>query len=65
MATKKSSPKKTATKTIIQKISETASHLKDGIVSGKDHLVEVAADAVESIKTSIHKLTHTGKVTKK
>ena len=64
MATKKLAPKKKATKTIIQKIGETASHLKEEIVSGKDYLVEVAGDAVESIKTSIHKITHTGKATK-
>ncbi len=65
MATKKSSSKKKVPKTIMQKISVTASYLKDEFVSGKDHLVEVAGDAVESIKTSIHKITHTGKVAKK
>lgn len=65
MAAKKSASKKAAKKTFMQKIGETASHLKEEIVLGKDHIAEVAGDAIESIKSSIHNITHKKKAAKK
>lgn len=66
MAAKKSNSKKsTSGKTIMDKIGEKASHLKDEIVSGKDHLVEVAGNAFESVKSSIERITHKKKAPKR
>ena len=42
----------------MQKIGEQASHLKEEIVAGKDHLVDVAGDAFDSVKSSLQNITH-------
>ena len=57
MPTKKKVTKKSARKkTLLSKVGDTASHLKDGIVAGKDHVVEFAGDAFESIKEGVKHL---------
>jgi hypothetical protein len=58
MANKKSSKKNTLhEKTIMEKISDGAGHLKDELVAGKDHLMDLAGDAITSVKSTIQKFT--------
>src|ERR1051325_6710513 len=57
MPTKKKVAKKSAKKkTLLEKVGDKASHLKDGIVAGKDHVVEFAGEAFESIKEGVKHL---------
>ena len=53
MAKKKSVPKKT----FLEKVGDKAAHLKDDLVAGKDHLVEMAGEAFDSVKSGIQNLT--------
>jgi hypothetical protein len=59
MATKKTAtPKATEPqKTLMEKIGEQASHLKDEIIAGKDHLVEIAEEKFADVKSTIKKYT--------
>lgn len=57
MPTKKKVAKKSAKKkTLLEKVGDKASHLKDGIVAGKDHVVDFAGEAFESIKEGVKHL---------
>ena len=56
MPTKRPVAKKSKKKTLLAKVGDTASHLKDGIVAGKDHVVEFAGEAFESIKEGVKHL---------
>ncbi len=57
MPTKKKVAKKSAPKkTFLEKVGDKASHLKDEIVAGKDHVVEFAGEAFESIKEGVKHL---------
>ena len=57
MPTKKKVAKKSPKqKTLFEKVSETASNLKDEIVAGKDHVVEFAGEAISSIKEGVKHL---------
>ena len=40
-------------KTFLEKLGDQAFHVKEELVAGKDHLVEIAGDAFDSVKTSI------------
>lgn len=40
-------------KTFLEKLGDQASHVKEELVAGKDHLVEIAGGAFDSVKTSI------------
>ena len=52
------SPKKPKhEKTFIEKLGEKASHLKEELIAGKDHLLEAAGETIESVKSSIHEYT--------
>ncbi len=52
MASKKQ-PLPAHEKTFLEKLGDQASHVKEELVAGKDHLVEIAGDAFDSVKTSI------------
>ncbi|MCW3092480.1 MAG: hypothetical protein JWP81_3549 [Ferruginibacter sp.] len=57
MATIKKNPKKTAKeKTIITKFAGQVGHLAGEIIAGKDHLIEIAGDAIESVKTTLQNI---------
>jgi adenylate kinase len=57
MPTKKKVAKKSAQKkTFLEKVGNKASHLKDEIVAGTDHVVEFAGEAFESIKEGVKHL---------
>ena len=57
MPTKKKVVKRSAhKKTLLEKVGDTASHLKDELVAGKDHVVEFAGEAFESIKEGVKHL---------
>ena len=57
MPTKKKVAKKSAQKkTLLEKVGDKAAHLKDGIVAGKDHVVDFAGEAFESIKEGVKHL---------
>jgi hypothetical protein len=57
MPTKKKVAKKsTQKKTLLEKVGDKAGHLKDEIVAGKDHVVEFAGEAFESIKEGVKHL---------
>ena len=57
MPTKKKVAKKSAQKkTLLEKAGEKASHLKDEIVAGTEHVVEFAGEAFESIKEGVKHL---------
>jgi len=54
MPTKKKTAKKSAKKkTLLQKVGATASHIKEEIVAGKDHVVDFAGEAFTSIKEGV------------
>ncbi len=55
-AKKKIAKKSVQKKTLLEKVSSTASHIKDDIVAGKDHVVEFAGEAFESIKEGVKHL---------
>lgn len=59
MAKNKSNSKKT----FLEKVGDKATHLKDDLVAGKDHLVEIAGEAFDSVKSGIQNLTQKKKVT--
>lgn len=40
-------------KTFFEKLGDQAAHVKEELVAGKDHLVEFAGDAYDSVKSSI------------
>ncbi len=40
-------------KTFFEKLGEQAAHVKEELIAGKDHLVEVAGDTIASVKSSI------------
>lgn len=62
MPKKKPVAKKSAKqKTFLEKVGNAASHIKDDVVAGKDHLVEFAGDAFHSIKEGVKHLVETGK----
>ena len=42
-------------KTLMEKIGEQASHLKEEIIAGKDHLIEAAENKIASVKETIKK----------
>jgi hypothetical protein len=52
MAKQQATAKKNA-KTLMEKISDQASHLKEELIAGKDHLVELGAEKIASVKTAI------------
>ena len=58
MATKKSPSKKSAaSKTILTKVAETIGTVAGEIVVGKNHLVEMAGNAVDSVKSTVQNIT--------
>ncbi len=57
MANKKSALKSAPEKSILSKIAGQVGHLADEIVVGKDHLMEIAGDAIDSVKEKIHNIT--------
>ena len=57
--------KKKKPSTFLEKLSEKASHVKEDLVAGKDHLMEVAGDAVASVKHSIEEFKAKKAATKK
>lgn len=66
MPTKKKTAKKVIHKnTLLEKVSTTASHIKNDIIAGKDHLVEFAGEAFDSIRKGVKHLVETGKKTPK
>ena len=66
MATKKQTPKKAATeKTILRKIAGKVGYMAGGIAGGKDHLIEMAGDAIESVKSTFQEMTSGKKAPKK
>jgi hypothetical protein len=40
-------------KTFLEKLSDQAAHVKEELIAGKDHLVEVAGDTIASVKSGI------------
>lgn len=57
MPTKKKVAKKSAhKKTLLEKAGDKVSHFKDEIVAGKDHVVEFAGEAFQSIKEGVKHL---------
>src|SRR5690349_19485288 len=57
MPAKKKTAKKSAQKnTLLQKVGATASHIKEEIVAGKDHVVDFAGEAFTSIKEGVKHL---------
>ncbi|HVX27458.1 MAG TPA: hypothetical protein VHB70_14005 [Parafilimonas sp.] len=57
MSAKRKTAKKSASKkTLIEKVSDTALHIKDEIITGKDHVVEFAGEAFDSIKEGVKHL---------
>ncbi|MEJ0101524.1 MAG: hypothetical protein WDO19_02720 [Bacteroidota bacterium] len=57
MATKKKNSIEMAEpeKSFLEKIGEKASHIKDEIISGKDHLVEAVENKIAAVKMTIKK----------
>ncbi|MEO8582421.1 MAG: hypothetical protein ABI415_01420 [Flavitalea sp.] len=55
MAKKKTgtSTESSAAKTLFEKIGEQATHLKEELITGKDHFVEFAGEKIASVKSSI------------
>ena len=66
MATKEQTPKKAATeRTILTKIAGKVGYIAGGIAGGKDHLIEMAGEAIESVKSTIQEMTSGKKTAKK
>ena len=65
MAKKKSSPKKKADEPIMDKIADTFGNIKDEIIVAKNRLVEMAGDAMDSVKETFQNVTAKKPVTKK
>jgi hypothetical protein len=58
MANKKVKLKKAIPeKTMMKKIGDKAAHLKEELIEGKNHLIELAGDAITSVKSTIQELT--------
>ncbi|CAN5256720.1 hypothetical protein BH11BAC5_BH11BAC5_20410 [soil metagenome] len=58
MANKKSSPKKVAdNKSTMIKIAEKVGEIAGKIVNEKNHIIAMAGDAIESMRTTVHDLT--------
>ncbi len=51
--------------TLLEKVGVQASHIKDEIIEGKDHLIEIAGNAMTSVKSKIQQITHKKKTAKK
>ncbi|MEO6720297.1 MAG: hypothetical protein ABIN67_08015 [Ferruginibacter sp.] len=60
-----SSKKGTEEKTMLTKIAGKVGYLAGEIVAGKDHLIEMAGDAMESMKTAVKNITAKKKAPKK
>jgi hypothetical protein len=56
MPTKKTAKKSAKKKTLLEKVGATASHIKEEIVVGKDHVVDFAGEAFTSIKEGVKHL---------
>ncbi|MEP6682094.1 MAG: hypothetical protein ABJA35_02495 [Parafilimonas sp.] len=66
MAIKKSAAKKSHhKKTFLEKVGNKASNIKDDLIAGKDHLVEIAGEAFDSVKEGIQHITKKKKTVKK
>ena len=66
MATKKQAPKKAAKeKTLLTKIAGKVGYIAGGIAGGKDHLIEMAGDAIDSVKSTFQDMTSGKKAVKK
>ncbi|MEP6846089.1 MAG: hypothetical protein ABI861_08795 [Panacibacter sp.] len=66
MAKKTSTSKKaTKEKTVLEKIGDKATHLKEELVAVKDHLAEIAGNAIDAVKSTIENITHKKKKTAK
>ena len=61
----KSGKKAAHDQTLMEKIGEQAQHLKEGIIAGKDHIVEMAGDGIESVKDTFKHLTEAKKPARK
>lgn len=58
MAKTKSAPKKAKQEdTFINKIAGQVGHLAGELAAGKNHLIEMAGDAIESVKSTLHNIT--------
>jgi len=55
-AKKKTAKKSSQKKTFLEKVGDTASHIKDEIVTGKDHVVAFTGEAFDSIKEGVKHL---------
>jgi hypothetical protein len=53
---KKVAKKSSKQKTFLKKVSDAASHIKDEMITGKDHVVEFAGEAIDSIKEGVKHL---------
>ena len=66
MATQKQAPKKAAAeKTILTKIAGKVGYIAGEIAGGKDHLIGMAGDAIESVKSTFQEMTSSKKPAKK
>ena len=54
MATKKSSTKPVPEKSLLNKIAGEVGHIAGNIAIGKDHLLEIASEAIDSVKEKLH-----------
>ena len=57
MPTKKANPKKSTEQTAPYKIGGQIGELAHEVVAGKDHLTEMAENAIESVKTTFKNIT--------
>ena len=55
-AKKKTAKKSSQKKTFLEKVGDAASHIKDEIVTGKDHVVAFTGEAFDSIKEGVKHL---------
>ncbi len=53
MANRKRNTTAAPEKTFFERLGDQAAHVKEELVAGKDHLVEIAGDAFDSVRTSI------------
>ncbi|MES2893183.1 MAG: hypothetical protein V4725_14255 [Bacteroidota bacterium] len=66
MAKQKNTPVKAAAeKNILTKIAGKVGYIAGGIAGRKDHLMEMAGDAIESVKSTLHDMTTSKKLPKK
>lgn len=52
-------------KSLLEKIADTATHLKEELIAGKDHFVELSAEKLASVKSSIQEFAHRKKAAAK